>query len=121
MGNQIGSATVKFDMTTPESRDTLGTDFGLMSNAAAATEARGEEVRGLLRTFIADMTAVPPTVWSGAAASTFRDVVERWNAESMRLCAALEAIAETIRANESALRAAAERHAQALGAATADL
>jgi WXG100 family type VII secretion target len=108
-------------MTTPESRDTLSTDFALMSNAARATDNRGEEVRGLLRTFIAHMTAVPPTVWSGAAAVAFKDVVERWNSESMRLCAALDGIAETIRANESALREAAQRHAQHLGAAAAEL
>jgi len=84
-------------MTTPAARDTLSTDFALMAQAAAATDARSTEVRGLLHTFIARMTAVPPTVWSGASAVVFRDVVDRWNSESMRLCAALDGIAETIR------------------------
>ncbi len=108
-------------MTTPETRDNLSTDFTLMANAAAATETRGDEVRTLLRGFIGQMTAVPPTVWSGAAASAFRDIVERWNAESVRLCAALDAIAETIRANEAALRQAADMHAQQLGSVAAGL
>ena len=104
----------------PEPRDTLSTDFALMSVAATATEARSAEVRGLLHTFIGRMTAVPPTVWSGAAAIVFKDVLERWNAESQRLCTALDAIAETIRNNERGLREAAQRHAQSLGSTAAE-
>ena len=89
-------------MTTPAARDALSTDFALMAHAAAATDARSAEVRGLLHTFIARMAAVPPTVWSGASAVVFRDVVDRWNSESIRLCTALDGIAETIRRNEAA-------------------
>lgn len=108
-------------MTTPAARDALSTDFALMAHAATATDARSAEVRGLLHTFIARMTAVPPTVWSGASAVVFRDVVDRWNAESIRLCTALDGIAETIRRNEAALREAAQHHAQHLAAAAAEL
>lgn len=108
-------------MTTPAARDALSTDFALMAHAAAATDARSAEVRGLLHTFIARMAAVPPTVWSGASAVVFRDVVDRWNSESIRLCTALDGIAETIRRNEAALREAAQHHAQHLGAAAAEL
>ena len=59
--------------------------------------------------------------WRGAAdrsgverrRTVFRDVVERWNCRvGQRLCHALDAIAETIRDNERALREAADRHAQ---------
>ncbi len=106
-------------MTTPH--DSLNTDFALMTKVAAATDARSAEVRGLLQGFIARMTAVPPSVWSGAAATAFRDVVERWNIESTRLCTALDAIAETIRTNELSLRDAADQHAQRVAATAAEL
>jgi WXG100 family type VII secretion target len=101
--------------------DTLATDFALMTKAAATTDARSAEVRGLLQGFAARMTAVPPSVWSGAAATAFKDVVERWGIESTRLCAALDGIASALRANEHALRQAADSHAHRLGAAGADL
>ena len=61
--------------------DTLTTDLTRMAKAAAATDARGAEVRALLQTFLARMTAVPPSVWSGAAAVAFQDVVQRWSLE----------------------------------------
>jgi uncharacterized protein YukE len=54
-------------------------------------------------------------VWGGAAAVRFRDVVDRWNGESLTLHTSLSRIAETIRTNERTLRAAAEAHAQRLG------
>jgi len=91
-------------MTTPAARDTLSTDFALMAQAAAATDARSTEVRGLLHTFIARMTAVPPTVWSGASAVVFRDVVDRWNSESMRLCAALDGIEQKLKQLKLSIR-----------------
>ena len=101
--------------------DTLSTDFVLMAKAAAATDARGAEVRALLQTFLARMTSVPPSVWSGPAATVFQDAVGRWGAESNRLCGALDGIAATIRANEQSLREAADTHARHLGSAAADL
>ncbi|OBF16163.1 WXG100 family type VII secretion target [Mycobacterium sp. ACS4331] len=101
--------------------DTLSTDFALMGRAAAATDARSAEVRALLQTFLARMTAVPPSVWSGPAATVFHDAVGRWSAESNRLCSALDGIAATIRSNEQSLREAADTHARHLGAAAADL
>jgi uncharacterized protein YukE len=55
------------------------------------------------------------------AASRFRDVVQRWNSESMKLHHALHIIAETIRHNEVALRDAAENHALHIGAAAGHL
>ncbi|CAJ1508100.1 WXG100 family type VII secretion target [[Mycobacterium] burgundiense] len=106
-------------MSTPH--DSLATDFELMTKVAGTTDARSAEIRAMLHSFIGRMTAVPPTVWSGAAATVFRDVMQRWNAESVRLCTALEAIAETIRTNERALRAATERHARQVGASAAEL
>ncbi len=106
-------------MTTPH--DGLATDFELMARVAALTDSRSAEVRALLHSFLGRLTAVPPSVWSGSAATVFRDVMQRWNAESVRLCTALDAIAETIRTNERALRAAAERHAQQVGASAVEL
>ncbi|BBZ00603.1 ESAT-6-like protein EsxU [Mycolicibacterium chitae] len=110
-------------MTTPHDtpQDGLATDFALMAKVAALTDARSAEVRGLLHAFVGRLTAVPPSVWSGTAATVFRDVMQRWNAESVRLCTALDAIAETIRTNERALRAATERHAQQVSASAAEL
>jgi uncharacterized protein YukE len=55
------------------------------------------------------------------AAWRFRDVVQRWNAESMKLHHALQSIAETIRHNEVALRDAADNHARHIGAAAGNL
>lgn len=46
----------------------------------------------------------------------FREVVDRWNGESLTLHTALGRIAETIRTNERTLHAAADTHAQRLGA-----
>lgn len=91
---------------------TLSADFDLMRAVAAATDARNEDIRGMLQSFVARMRAVPPSVWSGMAAARFQDVLDRWNTESLRLHHSLARIAETIRHNERALREAAENHSQ---------
>lgn len=100
---------------------TLSTDFDLMRSVAAATDARNDEIRVMLQGFISRMDAVPPTVWGGLAATRFRDVVQRWNTESTRLCHTLAGIAEMIRNNERQLRAAANLHAQRISDVTAQL
>ena len=99
----------------------LSTDFDLMRSVAAAIDGRNEEIRGALQAFIGRMGGVPQSVWGGAAASRFKDVVLRWNAESMRLHQALHSIAETIRCNEVALREAADTHAAHIGVAAGNL
>jgi len=99
----------------------LTTDFDLMVSVAGKTDARNEEIRAMLQSFIGRMSSVPPSVWGGVAAARFRDVVERWNAESLKLNAALQRIAETIRANERILREAADSHSQRIGSAGANL
>lgn len=88
----------------------LNTDFGLMSAVAGKIDARNEEVRAMLRSFIGQMSTVPPSVWGGVAAARFREVVDRWNAESLTLHQSLQRIAETIRLNERTLREAADQH-----------
>jgi WXG100 family type VII secretion target len=105
-------------MTTPGS---LNTDFELMNAVAAKTAARNEEMRTMLQSFIGRMSSVPPSVWGGVAATRFRDVVERWNAESIKLHAALERIAETIRHNQQTLREATESHSHQIGAIAGQL
>jgi len=107
-------------MTTPGS-GALTADFDLMAAAAGKTDARNEETRAMLQSFIGRMGGVPPSVWGGVAAARFRDVVERWNAESMKLHAALERIAETIRYNERTLREAGESHSHQIGSVAANL
>jgi WXG100 family type VII secretion target len=101
--------------------NTLSTDFDLMRSVADTTDARNEEIRAMLQAFIGRMTSVPPTVWGGLAAGRFKDVMDRWNAESMRLYHVLHTIAETIRHNEATLREAAQNHAHHVAAAGADL
>ncbi len=103
------------------SGSTLTTDFDLMVAVAGKTDARNEEIRALLQSFIGRMSSVPPSVWGGVAAARFRDVVERWNAESLKLNAALTRIADTIRANERILREAADSHAQRIATVAANL
>ncbi|MGB0972454.1 MAG: WXG100 family type VII secretion target [Mycobacterium sp.] len=100
---------------------TLATDFDLMLSVAGKTDARNDEIRALLQSFIGKMTNVPPSVWDGVAAARFRDVVERWNAESLKLDAALQRIAETIRANERTLREAADSHSQRISSVADNL
>ena len=75
----------------------------------------------MLQAFIGRMSGVPQSVWGGTAASRFKDVVQRWNAESMKLHQALHGIAETIRYNEATLRDAADVHAAHIGAAAGNL
>jgi WXG100 family type VII secretion target len=101
-------------MTTPGA---LNTDFELMTAVAHKIDARNEEVRAMLRSFIGEMTSVPASVWGGAAAARFRDVVDRWNAESVKLHAALQRISATITYNERTLREAAESHSHGIAAA----
>lgn len=105
-------------MTAP---NTLSTDFDLMRSVANTTDARNEEIRAMLQAFIGRMSGVPPSVWAGPAAARFKDVVDRWNAESLRLYHVLHAIAETIRQNEAALREAGQSHAHHIGAAAGNL
>lgn len=104
-------------MSTPAGVNTLSTDFDLMRSVAGMLDSRNEEIRGMLTAFIGRLSGVPPSVWGGVAAARFKDVVDRWSAESMRLHHALHAIAETIRRNEGALREAGQNHAQHIAAA----
>jgi WXG100 family type VII secretion target len=108
-------------MTTPAGGGALNTDFELMTAVAAKTDACNEEIRAMLQSFIGRMSTVPPTVWGGVAASRFRDVVDRWNAESLKLHAALQRIAETIRLNQQTLREATEHHSHQIGAVAGQL
>lgn len=96
----------------------LSTDFDLMRAVAATIDTRNEEIRAMLQAFIDRMRGVPPSVWAGAAAARFKDVVDRWHAESVNLHRALHGIAETIRYNETALREAADDHSRHIGAAS---
>ena len=108
-------------MTTPAGGKTLGTDLDLMASVATATDTRNDEIRAMLQAFIGRMSSVPPSVWGGVAAARFKEVVERWNCESVRLYHALHGIAETIRYNERALRDVAYQHAQQITTAAENL
>jgi WXG100 family type VII secretion target len=101
--------------------NTLSTDFDLMRSVADTTDARNEEIRATLQAFIGRMTNVPPSVWGGLAAGRFKEVMDRWNAESMRLYHVLHTIAETIRQNEATLREAAQNHAHHIAAVGGNL
>ncbi|BDY30036.1 WXG100 family type VII secretion target [Mycolicibacterium mageritense] len=94
----------------------LGTDFEVMTSVAGKIDVLNDDIRAMLQAFIARMSSVPPSVWGGAAATRFRDVVDRWNSESVALHTALARIAETIRSNERTLRQAADGHSERLGA-----
>ena len=107
-------------MTTPAG-GSLNTDFDLMRDVAAKTDARNDEIRAMLQSFIGRMVSVPPSVWGGVAAARFRDVVDRWNGESTKLHAALQRIAETMRVNERSLREAADSHSHQIGAVGTNL
>lgn len=106
-------------MSTPSGAhgSALATDFDLMVSVAGRTEARNDEIRSMLSSFIGAMSSVPPSGWGGVAAVRFREVVERWNAESVKLHSALQRIAETIRDNERLLRDVAEGHSQRIASA----
>jgi WXG100 family type VII secretion target len=108
-------------VSTPVGGNALSTDFDLMRSVAAAIDSRNEEIRATLQSFIGRMTDVPPSVWGGMAAARFKDVVQRWNTESMKLHHALHEIAETIRYNEVSLREASDNHASRIGAAGGNL
>lgn len=94
----------------------LNTDFELMGSVAGAIDARNEEIRAMLHAFIGRMSSVPPEVWGGVAAARFREVVDRWNAESLKLHTALQRIAETMRRNREALLTAADAHSARIAA-----
>lgn len=99
----------------------LNTDLDLMTAVAGKIDVRNDEIRSMLQSFIGQMVNVPPTVWGGVAAARFRDVVDRWNAESTKLHVALQGIAETMRVNERSLREAAEAHSAHIGAVGTNL
>src|SRR4051812_31979168 len=117
---QFPNNVERIAMTTPGS-GALTTDLALMSAVAAKIDACNEEVRAMLRIFIGQMNSVPSSVWGGVAALRFREVVDRWDAESTKLYAALARIAETIRNNERTLRAVADAHSHDITAATGAL
>jgi WXG100 family type VII secretion target len=117
-GTERGVDVVVLGVSTP---NTLSTDFDLMRSVAGTTDARNEEIRTMLQAFIGRMSSVPPSVWGGLAAVRFKDVVERWNAESMRLYHVLHTIADTIRHNEAVLREAGQTHAHHIAAASGNL
>jgi WXG100 family type VII secretion target len=94
----------------------LNADFGLMSAVAGKIDDCNEETMAMLRTFIGQMSSVPPSVWGGVAATRFREVVDRWNTESVALHQSLQRIAETIRLNERTLREASDQHSGRIAA-----
>jgi WXG100 family type VII secretion target len=102
-------------------QNTLGADFELMRSVADMTDVRNDEIRATLQAFISRMSNVPPSVWGGLAAGRFKEVVDRWHAESMRLYHVLHTIAETIRHNEATLREAGQNHAHRIAAAGGSL
>jgi WXG100 family type VII secretion target len=108
-------------VSTPIGANTLSTDFDLMRSVAGTTDARNEEIRAMLQAFIGGMSSVPSSVWGGPAAARFKDVVDRWNAESMRLYHVLHTIADTIRHNGAVLQEAGQNHAHHIGAAGGNL
>ena len=83
-------------MTTPAS-GALNTDFELMAAVAGKIDVRNDEVRAMLRAFIAQMTSVPTAY------------------------AALQRIAETMRQNERILREVADAHSHDITATTSTL
>lgn len=103
-------------MSTPAGANTLSTDFDLMHSVAGMLDTRNEEIRVMLHAFIGRISGVPPSVWGGVAAARFKDVVDRWNAESTRLYHALRTIAETVRHNAGVLGEASQNHAQHIAA-----
>jgi WXG100 family type VII secretion target len=103
-------------MMTSPAGGSLNTDLELMTAVAGKIDVRNDEIRGMLQSFIGRMTSVPPSVWGGVAATRFRDVVDRWNTQSLKLHVALQEIAQTIRFNERALGEAAESHSHQIGA-----
>jgi WXG100 family type VII secretion target len=108
-------------MRTPAGSNSLRTDFDLMHSVASTTDSRNDEIRSMLQAFIGQMSSVPPSVWGGLAAARFKDVVDRWNAESMRLYQVLHTIAETIRHNQAVLQEAGHIHADHIAAAGGEL
>ena len=116
--NQTEVGVVELGMGTP---NTLTTDFDLMRSVAGMTDARNEEIRAMLQAFIGRMSSVPQSVWGGLAAARFKEVLDRWNAESMRLYHVLHTIAETIRHNEAMLQEAGQNHADHIAAAGGNL
>lgn len=116
--NRSTSAGVVIGMAAS---NTLSTDFDLMRSVAATTDARNEELRAMLQAFVGRMNGVPPSAWGGLAAARFKDVIDRWNAESLRLYHALNTIADTIRHNAAALQEAGQNHAHRIGAAGGNL
>src|SRR5258707_627398 len=105
----------------PIRAETLNTDALATRSVAGTTDTRNEEIRAMLQTFIGGMSSVPSSVWGGPAAARFKDVVDRWNAESLRLYHVLHTIADTIRHNEAMLQEAGQNHAHHIGAAGGNL
>jgi WXG100 family type VII secretion target len=101
--------------------NTLSTDLDVMRSVASTTDARNEEIRALLQAFVGRMNGVPPSAWGGLAAARFKEVMDRWNAESVRLYHALNTIADTIRHNATALQEAGHNHAHHIAAVGGDL
>jgi WXG100 family type VII secretion target len=99
----------------------LNTDFDLMRSVAGTTDARNEEIRAMLQAFIGRMGGLPPSAWGGLAAARFKEVIERWNAESLKLYHVLHTIADTIRHNAATLQEAGQNHANHIAAAGGNL
>jgi WXG100 family type VII secretion target len=99
----------------------LNTDFDLMRSVAGTTDARNEEIRAMLQAFIGRMGGLPPSAWGGLAAARFKEVIERWNAESLKLYHVLHTIADTIRHNAATLQEAGQNHASHIAAAGGNL
>ena len=116
-----GTLTEGGEMRTQAGANSLRTDFDLMRSVANTTDSRNDEIRAMLHAFIGQMSSVPRSVWGGPAAARFKDVVDRWYAESMRLYQVLHTIAETVRHNEAVLQEAGHNHADHIAAAGGEL
>ncbi len=116
--NRTSAVAVVVGMAAP---NTLSTDFDLMRSVAGTTDARNEEIRAMLQAFIGRMSGVPASAWGGLAATRFKDVMDRWNAQSVQLYHALHAIADTIRRNAATLQESGQSHADHIAAVGGNL
>ncbi|MCV7194521.1 WXG100 family type VII secretion target [Mycolicibacterium brumae] len=106
---------------TPPGDAGLRSDLTLMKTVADLADARSADLALLLGQFGAAMQAVPDSVWGGPAAAEFKNVMTRWNLEARALTTALTAIATTLRANTSGLRAAGGAHSDLIARAAVEL
>jgi len=93
--------------------DAYSTEFAVMQKAAQSVQQTVEEIGAEMRSLESALAPVA-SAWKGSAASAFQQLMERFQADGVKLTQALQAIGEALGSNTTNYSQVEEQNASAI-------